>query len=223
MSLDRTRETVRQKSVSPYDRYPDTAVALSQLTIKPRLRANQRESECETNESEAETLSAKRKRAWVAPQRVGILCNPTQMWFILHLNTQAVNALSSRKQSSTSTIRKPPTAQKKLSAAVRNTNRQRETQATADLLIHTWLCWHTTHNAIWRYILWPMPRSATTQGCFSCLSTFTADGHWWKLRLFNHLSQQAVRKWEREEESERDKGRKRGARLLLASAEMDCS
>ncbi len=103
MSLDRTRETVRQKSVSPYDRYPDTAVALSQLTIKPRLRANQRESECETNESEAETLSAKRKRAWVAPQRVGILCNPTQMWFILHLNTQAVNALSSRKQSSTST------------------------------------------------------------------------------------------------------------------------
>lgn len=142
----------------------------------------------------------KQKALGSPPQRVGILCNPTQMWFILHLNTQAANALSSRKQSSMSTIRKPPTAQKKkkLSAAVRKTNWQRETQATADLLIHTWLCWHTTHNAIWRYILWPMPRSATTQGCFSSMSTFTADGHWWKLRLFNHLSQQAVRKWERE-------------------------
>ncbi len=56
-----------QKSVSPYDRYPDTAVALSQLAIKPRLCAKQRESEFETNESEAETQ--KTKRAWVAPPK----------------------------------------------------------------------------------------------------------------------------------------------------------
>ncbi len=33
-----------QKSVSPYDRYPDTAVALSQLAIKPRLCGQTRES-----------------------------------------------------------------------------------------------------------------------------------------------------------------------------------
>lgn len=103
-----------------------------------------------------------KEKAWVTPQRVGSLCNPTQMWIILHLITQAVNVPLFPQ--TVFNINNPQTTDctKKFSAAVRITNRQRETQATADLLIHTWLCWHTTHNAIWRYILWPMPRSATT-------------------------------------------------------------
>lgn len=157
-----------------------------------------------TRESECETTELKWRRNRVPPLQKGLVsyvtqhkCDSSFMW------TQKLQtSLSSRKQSSTPTIRKPPTAQKLL-VAVRNTYWKRETQTTADLLIHTWLCWHTTHDAIWRYILRPMPRSATTQGCFSSLSTFTADGRWWKLRLFNHLSQWAVRKQEREGERER--------------------
>lgn len=72
--------------MSPYDRYPDTAIALSQLAIKPRLHANQRESEWETTELKRVQIE---KELGSSRQRVGILCNPTHMWFILLVDTKA--------------------------------------------------------------------------------------------------------------------------------------
>lgn len=215
MSLDRTRS----KEVTTRDRGTKDCVTLRQVSWYDRGTfsvGNQTEARCQPERVRMwnDRMKVKEKQRVQKEKELGSppkglasyvtqhKCDSSSVW-----THKLRTSLFSRKQSSTSTNRKPPTAQnkknKKLSAAVRNTNRQRETQATADLLIHTWLCWHTTHNAIWRYILWPMPRSATTQGCFSSLSTFTADGRWWKLRLFNHLSQRAVRKREREGERER--------------------
>lgn len=223
------RLDARQNSVSPYNQYPDTGLVLSQLAIELGLHANKRElenSKKEYNESEyteKESLQQRRVVPWVA-----ILCNPTQMWFIIHVDTLVMNvplfpqtAFNVNNPQTSVCTKTLNAVKKKQQAAMQYTDHSWPTYSHLIMLAHYPQCNMALHPLAHATVSNNVRLFQQSECIYSWRPLMETPAFQSSLTASGRLGESKRKKRGREIKPERRRGR--GVRLLLVSAEMDCS